>query len=220
MYKILGISIVAVLFVVAPAWAMPTTIWTEDIGHQDPLVLPNMVHELGDKPPFPDDEWIESSYTITQYTPCTQNPDNPGKPNIEVSITNMTTTFWYDLHYVSDALQEADGTIVPETLLSNDDGFVNGGLAFRIDWVGANTPLVFESKTVDTIFEPGETWRFVIQDFVSPPGGPPAPFDSIGVGIGSSGFPLSTGSIIATPEPATLLVLALGLIPALIRRRR
>ena len=34
----------------------------------------------------------------------------------------------------------------------------------------------------------------------------------------SEGFPLSTGSIIATPEPVTTLVLALGLVPLLLRR--
>ena len=72
-----------------------------------------------------------------------------------------------------------------------------------------NKPLVFESMNVDEVFEAGETWDFIIQDFVNDLGGPPAPFDSIGIASLSTGFPPSTGSIIAVPEPSSLALCTL-----------
>ena len=52
----------------------------------------------------------------------------------------------------------------PETTITNFDGLIgNVGLfdaeeAFRIDSVGINRPLVFESLVYNDLFEPGETW--------------------------------------------------------------
>jgi hypothetical protein len=168
---------------------------------------PFWVDEVGWSPPFPAGEWITSSYVTTTYRPCYQNPDNPGIPNMEVTITNMTTRCFGELYYVAD----------PETGLANDDGLVNGELAFKIDSVGFNVPLIFESAAQDNHFAPGETWRFVIQDYTNTFGLAPHLFASIGVGNMSGGDFVSSGSII-TPEPAalSLLVLAVGTI---LRRR-
>ncbi|MCC6679693.1 MAG: PEP-CTERM sorting domain-containing protein [Phycisphaeraceae bacterium] len=204
MSRALKMSVPVILCVVAQAWAMPTSVVVEDTPRQDPLVLPQLVDELGNMPPFPPDEWITSSDVLTPYIPCPVDYEPGGPPNVLVSITNMTPTFWTELHYVAD----------PDTLLTNDDGFINGGLAFRIDYGGLNTPLVFESFAPDMIFAPGETWEFVIQNYMSPWGGPASAFTSIGVGGFSPAGPPSTGSIIAlvVPEPASLILLAGGML--------
>ncbi len=69
------------------------------------------------------------------------------------------------------------------------------------------------------IFEPGETWEFIIQDFANPLA-PPAPFGSLGIASVSFLTTNSSGSIIAVPEPVTLSLLALSGLAVLIRRRR
>ena len=203
------------MFLVSTTVASPVEVYSED-GPQDPLFLEGWVHECGDSPTFgPDDEELESSWTYTTETACFEWPyDDPGITNVLVEITNLSCCDSLPLWYVAD----------PETSLSNYDGWIgNAGLAdaeeaFKIDHLGVNQPLVYESMAWDNLFEPGETWRVIIQDFVNTLGGPPAPFDSIGIASLSGGWPPSTGSII-TPEPATLTLLALGGL-LLVRRRR
>jgi hypothetical protein len=192
------------------------TIAPEDLPHCDPLFLPLVVHELGNAPLFPPVELISSASTFTDLTACV-GTDNPNMPNALVVITNLTTTFWRDVHYVGDA-----GPSGPETSLTNFDGLVTGGLAFRIDTVGVNTPLVFESIAADGIFAPGETWHFIIQDYANVLGLPAFAMGTIGVGFGSSGDPLSSGSIIAleVPGPGSIALLAIGGLFVRPRRRR
>ncbi len=210
------------MFVTVPAMAVPVDVYSDD-GPQDPLWIEGPVHELGDW--FPPDELIESSWEFTDITACIDGPvyDDPAIPNILVSMFNFTYTYWEDVHYVAD----------PDTTISNYDGWIgNMGMgdaqyAFRIDYVGVNTPLFFESMNPDNIFEPGERWDFIIQDFQHPQftlatnwtQGTPTPFDSIGIAGASAGWPPSTGSIIAVPEPMTMSLLVLGGIGALLRRR-
>jgi hypothetical protein len=199
------------LLAASPALAVPMQVDSFDTPSQDPLHPHVDVHELGNMPPFPQDEWITSSFNVTSYRPCLQNPDTQ-IPNALVIITNKTNQDWYKVVYVAD----------PETTLANDDGFVNGELAFNIDNnIGdANNPLISESISVDNVFQVGETWEFVIQDYMNAFGLPPSLFGTIGVGNMSAGDVYSSGSIIAVPEPATMSLLALGGLAVLKRRRR
>ena len=215
----------ALMFWVSPALGVELQVYYED-GPQDPLYIPENVHEVGDGPntpgPFPPGEIIISSWTETWETACTAWPyDDPNIVNVLVEITrvdirvdpqdpNGPVPVWY----VAD----------PETTLSNYDGWIgNLGLldaeeAFRIDHVGVNQPLVYESMGWNNLLEYGETWRFIIQDYQNACGGPPAPFDSIGIASLSCGWPPSTGSLLV-PEPTTLGLLVMGGV-ALLRRRR
>lgn len=198
----------ALLFSATPTWAYLVDAEAVDDPSQDVLEFPlSQWHELGNNPPFPANEWIDSSWQETVFQPCPQNPDDPQIINAEVTIVNRTNTFWTELIYVAD----------PETSLQNYDGFVNGESAFWIDNLGINMPLVYEDNP-NLIFEPGETWVFVIQDYVNTLGGPASALDSLGIAGASGGWPPSTGSIIAIPEPASLLLIFGGLLLA--RRRR
>jgi len=203
---------VGVLVWVVPAAAVPVDVYSED-GPQDPLFIDGWVHEIGDG--FPLGEQIQSAWWDTTLTACWDGSDDPGWSNVMVEITNIDVPGDPYLWYVAD----------PETTITNFDGRIgNAGMgdaeeAFKIDSVGINRPLVSESMIADDRFQIGETWQFIIQDFSNALGGPPAPFDSLGIASMSGGFPPSTGSII-TPEPATLALLGLGAVATLVRRRR
>lgn len=201
--------LLAAAMIASPALAVTVVVQSVDTTSQDVLIPHREAHELGTG--FPPSELITASWQYTEYSPCPQNPDNASIPNVEVKIVNMTTVSWSRLVYVAD----------PETSLGNDDGLVNGELAFNIDNLNINRPLVAEiGGVVPLVFEPGETWLFVIQDYQNAIGLPASALGSVGlVGSLSRADTLSSGSIIAVPEPVMISLLALGTL-ALIRRRR
>lgn len=175
------------------------------------------VEEFGDPSVFQPSQWIDHVATFTDLSACAAT-DSPNVPNALVVMTNLTDRLLDNLWYVGD----------PETRFSNVDGVGEGagspgvtGLAFRIDALGMNRNLVFESLTPDGIFEPGETWQFIVQDFASPIGLGPDSFFSIGMaGDSTAIIQNSAASIVRmVPTPASASLMALGGLAALRRRR-
>ena len=164
----------------------------------DTLDMPSGTYEeLGTV--HPTDELISAvDLGVTLLVACPATNDG-SSPNVLVSMTNLTPHTWGDVWYFGDP-----GT----ALLNNVDGIDSGiNLIFKIDSVGANTPLISEDFIVDDKWQPGETWEFVIQGYSGTPG-TAAEFSSLFVGTGSAAGPgPSTGSILALidesepPEP-------------------
>lgn len=190
-----------------------------DIPDCDNHGFQQAVEEFGDPAIFASDEAIDHVSTFTQIPACPPM-DNPTIPNRLVLITNLTGRFLDNLYYVGD----------PETSFSNVDGLGFGagsptvaGLAFRIDSFGLNRPLIFESLTFDGIFEPGETWRFIVQDYAHLLGLPPDAFFSIGMAGDSpfvAGTAPSTASIVRfVPAPGTAALAGVAVLAAARRRR-
>ncbi len=176
--------------------------------------------ELGTGPLFPSDERITAASTFTFDSACAMT-DDPNIPNRVIQMTNTTGLAWRELFYVGDI----------ETTFSNVDGIAStdelpppnsfATFAFRIDGVGDNRPLFFESMANDGIFEPGETWLFIVQDFVNTLGNDPADFSSLDFSGGSIGN-ASAASIVQfmVPTPGSSALLAMTGICAMRRRRR
>ncbi len=162
---------------------------------------------------FPADQAIiYGASQLGEDDPCGTTSGQPGIDTL-VSMTNLTSITWHDVWFVADP-NPATGTPTH----TNVDALIGEGPTpgegFRIDTTGINVPLIFEDIASNELFEPGETWEFVIQDWYMPG---IVEFTSIGIGgesgiAGAAGLPLSNASIIARPfdqpppipEPATL----------------
>ena len=214
----------------APAGAVPTTVTHDNSASCDDLLIPSEVDELGISPAFDlfPDELIRSSAGFTTLGACSTVPDDEATLNVVVEIINDTGRAFSALWYVADTAGPGGGT-----LISNQDGFADdafaglgcgGGQAFRIDAVGDNQPLIFESLLADGVFEVNETWRFVIQDYLNFGGIGAEQLSSVGVGTASGSNGPSSGSIIGVaivPEPGLLALLGGALLAAgRVRRRR
>lgn len=218
------VSAAAFTVIATQAYAVPTQVVHIDTPLCDPLFIPDAVHELGDFNIFPNDESLHAS-TLgqTSLSACSLS-DDPAVPNVVVDIRNLSGIDWQEVWYVAD----------PETTISNYDGEANeAGFpplqeAFRIDYDisdpgGMNHALLSESMTPDGIWENGESWQFILQDYINFSGLAPSDISSIGVGNNSPNFGIkdSSGSIIAiaVPEPASLGLLGMG-VAALMGRGR
>lgn len=205
------LTTLSIALMTSPALASFTTVTHQDLTDCDTLgPLPSIMDELGTGA-FPANELISATFSQTQLDACPLN-SNGNIPNIILNITNLTNLSFTDLHYVAD----------PSTTFSNFDGLINGALSVVIDNVGVNRPLIAEiGGSLPLVFEPGETWRFILDDWGSVAGIAPADLGSIGVPSGVPGG-LSTGSIVAipvpVPEPASLALVGLG-VTALIKRK-
>lgn len=210
------ITILAVALLAGLAGANPVAGEYTDVNHCDNHGFRYAVEELGEGVLFPQNELIQTTWNFTNLTACPMS-DDPNVPNVLVDMRNLTGLYWQDLFYVAD----------PETSFSNFDGmamsYAAPGVitpAFRIDPFGMNKNLVSETMTADNIFEPGEAWQFIIQDYSNAAGLPPS-FGSLDFSGASSGDPISSGSIVQfpVPTPGSLALLGLGGLATLRRRR-
>ena len=172
----------------------------------DILPTQNFAHELGDVTfGFPIDEGLQVVSTPTPQLACV---GDDGVPNdYLVLISNISPYAYKDLFFVVDdggVVGNADGAITDLAA----PGFTD---AFKIDNVGVNSNLVFGDLNNNLIFEPGETWEFLVTNFFAPATTPPFPqFGSVGgFAASSASDPISNASILANrvPEPATVTVL-------------
>lgn len=210
------------------ALALPVNVVHVDTPACDPLFIPSDgVHEIGDAGVFPADESLfATNQGPSNFIACPLT-NNTAVADPVVEIRNLSGRDWLEVWYVAN----------PETTISNFDGEANDIAfaplqeAFRIDNDikdpgGVHHPLIFESMTPDGIWEAGESWRFILQDYANLLSLSPAAIDSLGVGNASAAGPVgsltSSGSIIGIteiPEPATCLLLVLGLSMTALSRR-
>jgi hypothetical protein len=188
-----------------------TSISHQDLSDCDTLgPLPNVMDELGTVV-FPSDELIGAVAKVTSIDACPLN-SSILIPNALLVITNLTNLSFTDLHYVAD----------PGTAFSNFDGIINGQTSVVIDNIGVNRPLVAElGGVLPLVFEPGETWEIVLDDWTNTSGLDAAQLSSIGVPSIIVPDP-SSGSIVANlvPEPASASLLAMLGMGSLINRSR
>jgi hypothetical protein len=195
-------NVLSILLVVVAQAANAAPVTAPFVGDArcDPILDQTLTHELGGAPftPFfPIDETILVS-SISGPPICTGSPVGP--PDWEVTIVNFGPIAYTDLFFVADL----------GNTIGNADGTIFGQDAFRIDAIGpTNANLLFESIAADGIFDPTESWTFLLSDFLvtSGPPGPPLLF-SIGV---AGAYPvLSNASIVANPIPIPAAVWLFG----------
>jgi len=170
----------------------------------------NMTHEIGDAPGFTTGQVLDQRISakadpMRNAKAChrvvgddlkdgqDQNPLN----DWHVTIENISKITWTSLFFVVDkgnAVGNADGVI------TQTDDAENKLDAFQIRKNGLNENLL-EGDDGDHWFEPGEKWKFIVQDFVTGIGDAANErprFGSLGIGANSVGAgDNSTASIVA-----------------------
>jgi hypothetical protein len=227
LFRNLALALIAVLALLVgarqPVLALPVNGAYTDDSRCDAIPNQSLPHEIGETTAFPIDERISVVVSAAGSYACVG--DDGVANDFVVQMTNLSSYSYTDLFFVADAtimVGNADGLVID---LVNSPGVVTD--AFRIDGTvtfGANDNLFNESGVVNEIFEPGETWRFLVTNVVFPASVPPTLiFDSAGAFSGGSlGTPPSTASILGTqvvPEPTTALLLGFGLAVLGLRRR-
>ena len=216
-------AVALVLATTCPLYAELTKVVHADINNScDTLLIPTVVDEIGDLLIFPPGERLEAVATLVTLPACPPSNDT-GILDARVSITNLTGRDLKDVWYVANR----------ETFISNVDGVANDSAfalspllqSFRIDTIGVHRALVAESGVSNNIWEAGETWDFVLQDYSNSLGITADKIDSIGVGDASmalAGVTGSSGSIIALPipEPTSALLALLGCVGMTFLSRR
>jgi hypothetical protein len=188
-----------------------------DDSRCDPVPNIFLPDELGHAAFFPLNESINTHVIPFATTVCV--PNDGIANDWSVAITNVSGIPWQDVHFVAN----------PGYTIGNSDGmvvnFANPAVltdAFRVDASGANNSLA-ESFAADGVFAPGETWRFLVSNFIDPSGGnlPPSMI-SPGLFAGTGPSTVDSASILAVPipEPASLGVMAVAGAGVLTRRRR
>ena len=218
-------AIALTLATTCPLYALPTQVVHQNTAQCDPLSIPTLVDEIGDAANFPADEAL-SHIDLGTANPVCSGTDLPAVLDALVSITNLTNRDFAQVWYVADhntSITNFDGE-------ANDIAFSPLQEAFRIDNnisdpFGIHHPLLSEDATQDGIWEAGETWAFVLQDYMNLNGLPPDAITSRGVGDASTdvvGFVASSGSIIAIeiPEPGSALLALFGCVGMTFLSRR
>ena len=217
----LAVATAASLGVTQTSNAVPINGRYVDDARCDPQPNISLTHELGLISPFPINEALEITFQPTQNVVCVAQDGLANDWNVQ--IRNLSGIAWQDVHFVSDfgaPFGNADGVI--EDLIGAPNVFSD---AMRIDSLGINNNLFFESGPANNILDVAETWRFNVSNFMaaSPAGGfQPPIFITPGKFAGSSPFGTTNGtaSILANPVPEpTTSVILVGAAVALMMRR-
>lgn len=211
---------VATCVLTSIASAVPVTgVYQDDPAHCDNFGPLTLTHELGEQTVFPANESIVTSAAPSidpRLFAC--EPDDGIANDWNVILTNTSGQAWQDVFFVVDGgvtVGNYDGAV-------SDVAMPGFNHAFRIDNVGSNIPLIFESVAANNILDVGETWEFLVTNY-SVAAGPL--FESAGKFSESSHLsfdPFSNASILANPvpEPSSVAFLGLGATALFARRRR
>jgi hypothetical protein len=191
-----------------PAGAVPITVNPQAIAPPNcevPTLPPTQVDELGTLV-FPANELITASWTLSPAFVCQANAP---APPVLLRMTNTVSppASFPQVWYVASK----------GTTFENYEMLVDLERAVKIDSLGVHQPLINESLIANNIFEPGETWTFILDGWRNVNGFAPDLLDSPGV-VGTGDF-TSSGSIIAIPEPTGVLVWVALSAAGWIRRR-
>jgi hypothetical protein len=247
-------GILALLCTSAHAVPMPGSY--NDTPDCDLVADIDLTHELGDSLLFNQrpaglNEQIQVERVAVAPLQCSRisNPggvgDDPAILDWDITIRNISREIWMDLFFVVDEgvlFDNADGLMSnPRAAAGHDET-----LAMALDFDGMNVINIRNTLNItqaddDALFEPGERWRFFIQDYQVPaPGAGMGPvFSSLDFGAQSPGVGIlnSNASILANhlrtalpserfpfarvPEPESLLLFSAGLLGlAVLRPRR